>query len=271
MRNIRVAALTHINLFEMTEIWNRCWRGYYYDMSFTPEQMRSWLDLSQVSPQHSMAIFVEGKIVGFALLSLDGADGWIAGACIDPNYRRRGLFTALMRIELDVARRIGLKRVYLEVLEQNPALKIYQSVGFTQVRLLNFYRVHKRNEYPRRIVESRPLELITLEKYFFNRQSLFKPAWQRREGYLRRHVNTFAVLNSTGSAGILFGGDKITLVLDAWSTSVVEATDVIATITLHSKDAWSLTNQPDDQITRLFNARGVYPSAKQYEMCVELT
>src|SRR5665647_2924329 len=141
MRNIRVAALIHINLSEMTEIWNRCWRGYYYDMSYTPEHMRVWLDLSQVSLQHSMAIFVEDQIAGFALLSLDGPDGWIAGACIDPDYRRKGLFTVLMRIELDVARRVGLKRVYLEVLEQNHAHKAYQSVGFMRIRQLNIYRV----------------------------------------------------------------------------------------------------------------------------------
>ncbi|MHB8074840.1 GNAT family N-acetyltransferase [Desulfosporosinus fructosivorans] len=271
MRNIRVVVLTQINLIEMTEIWNRCWRGYYYDMWFTPDQMRAWLDLTQVSPQHSMAIFVDDQIAGFALLSLEGVDGWIAGTCIDPNYRRKGLFTALMRLELDLARRLGLKRVYLEVLEQNPALKIYQSLGFTQIRQLNIYRVHTNNENSKRTMDTCPLDLIPLETYFYNRRSLFKPAWQRREGYLKRHVNTFALINSNGSAGVLFGGDKIPLVLDAWSTTVVGATDVIAAITKRSKTSWSLTNQPDDEITRLCNSRGVYPSAKQYEMCVELT
>lgn len=269
MRNIRVAALIHINLNEMTEIWNRCWRGYYYDMSYTPEHMRVWLDLSQVSLQHSMAIFVGDQIAGFALLSLDGTDGWIAGACIDPDYRRKGLFTALMRIELDVARRVGLKRLYLEVLEQNHACKVYQSVGFARMRQLNIYRVQNRIDCPK--VETRPLELIPLEKYFDNRRFLFNPAWQRREGYLRRHVNILAVMNSTGSAGALFAGDKIALVLDAWSTTVAGAEEVISTIILRSGASWSLANQPEDQIATFLKARGINPSAKQYEMCVELT
>ena len=269
MRNIRVAALMDINLNQMTEIWNRCWQGYNYDMSYTPEHMRVWLDLSQVYLQHSMAIFVEDKIVGFALLSLDGNDGWIAGACIDPNYRRKGLFTALMHIELDVARLVGLKRAYLEVLEQNHARKIYQSVGFVQTRQLNIYRVQNRIDCPK--VETRPLEIIPLEKYFDNRRALFNPAWQRREGYLRRHVNIFAVMNSNGSAGALFAGDKITLLLDAWSTTVTGAEDVISTIILRSGASWSLTNQPDDQIATFLKAQRIYPSAKQYEMCVDLT
>ena len=271
MRNIRVAALTPINLIEMTEIWNRCWRGYYYNMSFTPEQMSVWLNLSQVSLQHSMAIFVEDQIAGFALLSLDGVDGWIAGASIDPNFRRKGLFTALMRLELDVARRVGLKRVYLEVLRQNPAFKIYQSIGFVHIRQLNIYSDQKINEEPKMSVERSPLELISLEKYFYTRRGLFNPAWQRREGYLRRHINIFSLMNATESAGVLLAGDKITVVLDAWSTTEDGAREVMDTINQHSKSSWSLKNQPEDQISRFFNVRGVYPSATQSEMCVALT
>lgn len=269
MRNIRVATLIYINLNEMTEIWNRCWRGYYYDMSYTPEHMRAWLNLNQVSLQHSMAIFVEERIAGFALLSIDENEGWIAGACIDPYYRRKGLFTALMRIELDVARRVGLKRVYLEVLEQNNARKVYQSVGLERTRQLNIYRVQSRNDYSK--VEARPLELISLETYFDKRRALFKPAWQRREGYLRRHINIVAVMNSTGSAGALFAGGKIALLLDAWSTTVAGAEEVISTIILRSDNSWSLTNQPEDQISTFLKSRGIYPNAKQYEMCIDLS
>jgi len=269
MGNIRISTLTHISLNEMMEIWNRCWQGYYYNMSYTPEYMRVWLDLSQVSLQHSRAIVVDDKIAGFALLSLDGPDGWIAGACIDPDYRRKGFFTALMRIELDVARRAGLKRVYLEVLEQNHAHKVYHSVGFVRMRQLNIYRVQIRTDCPK--VKERPLEFTPIEKYFNNRRTLFNPAWQRRERYLRRYINIFAVMNLNGSAGALFVGDKNTLLLDAWSTTVAGAEDLISTIILRSGASCSLTNQPEDQISTFLKARGIYPKAKQYEMCVELT
>ncbi len=269
MKNIRVAALIHVNINKLTDIWNRCWRGYYYDMTFTPEHMRVWLDLSQVSLQHSMAILVEDQIVGFALLSIDGNEGWIAGTSIDPYYRRKGLFTVLMRIELDVARSLGLKRVYLEVLEQNPAHKVYQSIGFIEIRQLNIYRIQSKIDCPK--VESRSLESIPLEDYFESRRATFNPAWQRREGYLQRHVNKVAVMNSTGSAGVLFAKDNPTLVLDAWSTTLVGAAEVISTIIRQSNASWSLTNQPEDKIVSFLTDRGIYPRAKQDEMCVELT
>jgi len=270
MKNIRVASLEQINLNEMTEIWNRCWRGYYYDMSYTPRHMKGWLELSQVSLQYSTAIYVEDQIVGFALLSVDGTDGWIAGACIDPKYRRKGLFTALMRIELDVARRAGLKRIYLEVLEQNHALKIYESVGFVRLRPLNIYRLQNRIEGPNKIAEIRPLVSVSIETYFDKRRAQFNPAWQRRENYLRHHVNIFAVMNASGSAGALFAGNKTALVLDAWSATRAGAEDVVCDIVLRSGNSWSLTNQPDDQMVAFLKARGMNPSAKQIEMCIEL-
>lgn len=271
MRNIRVASLSHINLNELTKIWNRCWRGYYYDMSYTAEHMRAWLDLSQVSLQHSMAIFVEDQIAGFALLSLDGTDGWIAGACIDPVYRRKGLFTLLMSIELDVARRVGLKRVYLEVLEQNHARKVYQSVGFAQMRPLNIFRIQNRIDCCNKISQTHLFQIVPVESYFNSRRVLFNPAWQRRAEYLRRHVNISAVMNLTGSAGALFAGDKIPLLLDAWSATETGAEEVISTIILRIGASWSLTNQPEDQIATFLKARGIYPKAKQYEMCIELS
>lgn len=270
MRNIRVSSLIEINLNEMTEIWNRCWQGYYYNMSYTPEHMRAWLDLSKVSLQHSMAIYVEDKIAGFVLLSLDGPDGWIAGACIDPEYRRKGLFTALMRIELDVARRVGLKRVYLEVLEQNPAREVYESVGFVRRRQLNIYRIQNSIHLIDRTVVTSRLESIPIETYFDDRRALFNPAWQRRERYIKRHVNLFAVMNSTGSAGALFARNKNILLLDAWSATITGAEDVIFDIILRLGTSWFLTNQPNDQIVAFLKAQGINPSAKQIEMSVEL-
>ena len=271
MKNIRVASIIHMNLNNLTEIWNRCWQGYYYDMSYTPEHMRGWLELSQVSLQHSMAIYVDDHIAGLALLSIEDTDGWIAGTCIDPMYRRKGLFTALMRIELDVAKRAGLKRVYLEVLEQNHARKVYQSVGFAQIRQLSIYRVQNKANTFNRPVQTCPLEFTPLGMYFDNRRALFNPAWQRREGYLRRHMNISAMMNSSKTAGALFAGDKIALLLDAWSTTSVGAEEVVSAINLRSSTSWSLTNQPDDQIVAFLKEQGIFPTAKQYEMCIDLT
>lgn len=273
MKAIREITLGNISLEALTDIWNRCWQGYYYDMTYTPEHLKLWLHLTQVSLQHSIAIIVEDKIAGFALLSMDGIDGWIAGACIDPDYRRRGLFTPLMSSQLNTATSVGLKRVYLEVLEQNHALKVYQSVGFTRVRQLNIFRRQNRTNSPsNRKDEACTLVTVSAEQYFRNRRSaFFNPAWQRRERYLKRYGHSLAVMNLTGTAGALFAGDNNAPCLDAWSATEAGAIEVISLVLGRPSSSFSLTNQPEDWIVACLRAYGINPSAKQLEMCTELT
>lgn len=270
--SIRVTTLEHISLEELTDIWNRCWRGYYYDMTYTPEHMRAWLHLSQVSLQHSMAIIVEDQIAGFALLSKEGLDGWIAGACIDPNYRRKGLFTPLMLSQLNSAACVGLKRVYLEVLVQNHALKVYQSVGFTRVRQLNIYRTHRGiASLSDRKVEASRLEMVSVEQYFESRRrAFFNPAWQRKEEYLKRYGNFLVVMNLAGTAGALLAGDNNGPCLDAWSATEAGAKELISSVLGCSNASFSLTNQPEDWIVAFLSAYGITPNAKQFEMCIKL-
>ncbi|EHQ90047.1 acetyltransferase [Desulfosporosinus youngiae DSM 17734] len=271
MRRVRVTTLEHSSLYEITEMWNRCWRGYYYDMSYTHEHMKIWLELSHVSLRHSIAVHVNHQIVGFSLLSIDGRDGWIAGACIDPEYRRNGLFKVLMRTQLNMANYIQLKRVFLEVLEQNPARLVYQSVGFLCVRQLNVYR-SKRKLLQNKPFEGNPLVLIPVEHYFKNRsQAFFNPAWQRREGYLRRHNNLRALINLNGTAGALFAGDKWGPLLDIWSADSAGAEEVLSTLLRKLDDPLTLINQPNDWIAALLGKLGINPNAKQIEMCVELS
>jgi len=272
MRSVHIATLEHINLNEITEMWNRCWRGYYYDMTYSHEHMKVWLELSHVSLRHSIAILVNHQVVGFTLLSIDGRDGWIAGACIDPDYRRHGLFTVLMRIQLNLANYIQLKRVFLEVLEQNPARLVYQSVGFLCVRQLNVYRA-KRKDLQNKIFKVNPVVVsIPVEDYFKNRsRAFFNPAWQRREGYLRRHNNLMALVNPNGTAGALFAGDKWGPLLDIWSANSAGAEEVLSTLLQKSGKSLTLTNQPNDWISAFLGKHGINPSAKQIEMCVELS
>ncbi|TGE32438.1 GNAT family N-acetyltransferase [Desulfosporosinus sp. Sb-LF] len=270
MRNISVTTLKSINLVDLTKIWNRCWRGYYCDMSYKPEYMKLWLDLSQVSLQHSIAIIFKEQVIGFALLSIEGADGWIAGTCIDPDYRRKGIFAPLLHTQLDLANRIGLKRIYLEVLEQNHARIVYQSVGFIQVRQLGVYRSQTRFLSNR--IEARPLRSISLKQYFeIRRRAFFNPSWQRREGYLRRYRQSLAFVNSAGTAGALFAGEKNAPLIDVWSGTAAGAEEVVNKLLLHTGEAWSLTNQPEDWIAALLRSNGINPSVKQFEMCCELT
>ena len=266
----RLGTLEGLNLEEITEMWNRCWRGYYYEMSYLPFHMKVWLDLSKVYLQHSVAIFEGHKVIGFSLLSVDGTDGWIAGTSIDPSYRHKGLFAPLLRTQLDQARKIGLKRIYLEVLEQNYAYKVYESVGFGHIRKLNVYRAISDWKRYDQSVRFRPLDMVSLEQYFRYRRAFFCPSWQRKEEYLSRYGRTMPLLNSSRTAGALFTNEKNTLLLDVWSVAGDGATEVMADVFDRIVQSLTLLNQPDDSITFFLNQLGICPSAIQFEMCMKL-
>lgn len=263
--------MEHINHHELAEIWNRCWQGYYYDMSYLHEHMKAWLDLSQASLEYSIGIFANNQVVGFTLISVDGRDGWIGAACIDPDYRRIGLFEELMRTQLEWASHLNLNRVYLEVMEQNHALKVYESVGFAPVRQLNLYRAQKRKDEFKNDLRVIPLKSVPVDLYFDSRSCAFKPAWQRREDYLRRHPNYYPVLNWSGTAGVLFSGEKMSNLIDAWSATPAGAAEVITALFQRSSEPFSLANQPKDWISAFLTANKIYPSAIQLEMCIDLT
>ncbi|MCO5386698.1 MAG: GNAT family N-acetyltransferase [Desulfosporosinus sp.] len=272
IKNVNVKTLEDFNLQDITEMWNRCWLGYYYNMAYKQEHMKAWLALSQVSLSRSVAIFVDNRVVGFTLLSIDNKEGWIAGTCIDPDYRRNGLFTVLLRSQLNMAKSIFLKRIYLEVLEQNYARKIYQSVGFVDVRQLNVYRAQSIADFNDKVLQIHPVALISVDEYFQNRNhAFFNPAWQRRERYLRRHGNLLAYINQTKTAGALFAEEKSGLLLDLWSSNLAGTEEVLPTILQWSGASFSLTNQPNDWISTFLRAHGINPSSKQLEMCIELS
>lgn len=284
--SLQFCRLSHLGLAELTESWNRCWRGYYNDMTFTNEQMKFWLYLGRVDPELSL-IWLDGdQVIGLSLLARDGEDGWLAGTGIAPERRRQGLFAPLLQAQADLVRASGLKRIYLEVLEQNHARKVYRTVGFKELRRLNLYRVHSEDlavggsrgiqgggpGIRSRIQEvARPgvFRPSNPDDYFAIRAlGPFKPAWQRRENYLRRYPVLSAFLNRQGTSGFLFTGEQRNTLLDAWCSKPGEAGYLAAIIMDRTWGEFSLTHQPEDWLAAFFTSCQIKPQAIQYEMCL---
>lgn len=271
MESIKLTTLEHIKLDEMVEVWNRCWQGYYYDMAYSIEHMKFWLELGQVVLPNSIAICSKNQVVGFALLAVNNFEGWIAGTCIDPRYRGKGLFAPLMRSQLELAARIGLRRVNLEVLIQNHAQKVYQSVGFARVRQLHVYRTTSGTEVSAQNTKIRPFKHIPVTEYFENRENaFFNPAWQRRRSYLERYKNVMAFINSASTAGILISRKKNAPILDVWSATAAGAEEIISKVLNFRNQGFSLINQPEDWIVAALRVNGIQSYAQQYEMCIDL-
>lgn len=251
----------------LTEAWNRCWQSYYYEMLFTEENLRVWIFRGMIQLNHSIALKENGQIIGFIFLGQAGYEGWIGGTAIDPRYRGKKLFAPMLKAQIELARALGLKQLYLEVLSQNYAQHSYQTVGFKFLRPLYIYRIKPRMlnlAYSQDIDNFQRAEIST---YFLIRQKgQFVPAWQRREHYLKRYPSLNAWLNPEGTSGMLYAEMKGSPLIDAWSTSDQSAQKLLSVLNQRNNGEFTLTNQPSDFIIKTINSTGIRPTELQYEM-----
>jgi ribosomal-protein-alanine N-acetyltransferase len=85
----------------------------------------------------------DGTVLGYvgSQTVLDEAD--VMNVAVSPDARRRGVARALMIALLDALRETGVKSLTLEVRASNdPAIALYDTLGFTQVGLRPRYYRH---------------------------------------------------------------------------------------------------------------------------------
>lgn len=80
------------------------------------------------------------KIVGYAVAYLTCGEGDIANVAVEPNMRRQGIGSALMRRLISAADKQGAEELFLEVRKSNSeAISLYDSLGFQKIGIRKKY------------------------------------------------------------------------------------------------------------------------------------
>jgi len=132
------------DLEEIININLACLREHYPDYF--------WRDHLQLWGKAFLVAEFEGKIVGYIMTRVERSMGYMGGffprkvghivsIAVLPEFRRRGIATALMREAIGRLRELyKVKEVYLEVRVSNePAIRLYEKLGFKKVRRLKYY------------------------------------------------------------------------------------------------------------------------------------
>ena len=83
---------------------------------------------------------------GFALSRSVADEEELLLLAVAPDYRRRGLATALLAQVTDAARLRGISRMFLEMRDGNPAETLYRNNGFSVIgRRPKYYRTSEGN------------------------------------------------------------------------------------------------------------------------------
>lgn len=120
---------------------------------FDPEYNEAWTrkqvsDALAMPSGHLIAIDSEGRriggdrpVAGFALSRAAPGEEELLLIAVEPDLRERGLGAKLLAMLVEDARGRGAERLFLEMREGNPALGLYERIGFAPIgRRKEYYR-----------------------------------------------------------------------------------------------------------------------------------
>lgn len=90
----------------------------------------------------------DGKIIGFAIISIHGDECHLLNLGIHPRYQRQGLGSQMLTHVINTAKLLGAMMIYLEVRESNArAIALYKKMQFLQIDVRkNYYPAHEGRE-----------------------------------------------------------------------------------------------------------------------------
>ena len=140
---LAVRQLTHSDLGSLREIRLEGLRlnpeafgsTYESEQSAPVEKYAGWLATSQIfgafDGSHLVGIAAFGQFTG----PKDSHKGWLRAMYVRPSHRRTGASRLLVQAVIDAAR-FRVEQLHLTVVSTNtPAIRLYQSFGFTQYGL----------------------------------------------------------------------------------------------------------------------------------------
>ena len=134
---MELVRLTEAHIPEMVELEKIC-----FSMPWSAEMIRRELN----DPSCLYLAAVEGgALAGYIGVQTVLDEGYINNVAVRPEYRRRGVASALISLLMELGRENGLAFLTLEVRESNgAAIALYKKLGFSPVgRRKNYYEKPK--------------------------------------------------------------------------------------------------------------------------------
>ncbi len=106
------------------------------------------------NPGMSHVALEDGKVVGAILCGHDGRVGCLYHVCVDPQYRKRGIGTALTAATSEALKREGINKVQLVAFSSNmTGNAFWKKLGWTMRRDINSYEMSLNDQNTISIVE----------------------------------------------------------------------------------------------------------------------
>ncbi len=132
--------VSSFGLTQAAELINRGFADYVVQFKMTEATLWHAARLDSIDFNASSVVHVDGTPAGVVLMARRGWTSRVAAMAVVPELRRQRAGRALMEQVLTEAKQRGERAMVLEVLTSNtPAVRLYESLGFTKIRRLTSY------------------------------------------------------------------------------------------------------------------------------------
>ncbi|MBY0067514.1 MULTISPECIES: GNAT family N-acetyltransferase [Empedobacter] len=178
--NIEIHSLNHVDLEELSALYNLSYQNYYVSINLSTEQFQGKLKMEDINLDYSVGASIDGKLVGFLLYGIRNYNevktAYIGGTGVCPEHRGKKITQQMLDFSFPKLKEQQVKNIFLEVNIKNDfAINAYEACGFEKTRTLNSYKgipilvVNPLHE----IIEFSDLDLITSENFWD-----IKPTWK---------------------------------------------------------------------------------------------
>jgi ribosomal protein S18 acetylase RimI-like enzyme len=246
----------------LAALFTAAYEGYVLPMQITEDQLRSMVDAFDIRLDASRVASVDGDDVGLANLAVRDEEAWIGGVGVVPSARRRGIAEALMLAAHDVARGLGVRRVWLEVIEENEsAYRLYEKLGYDVARHVEVWSLPQEDGE----AAAREIDAAAARERIGALRTSREP-WQRADATLD-HYDDLRGLEARGGAAVFRRAGGTLSLLQLAGDAAEELLQ-----TLHAEAPVSMLNLPaDDPAAAAFRTLGGHVIVRQREMSLDLT
>lgn len=129
--NVRVISLQKIDIFTVTQLFNKSFEGYVVPVRLTHQQMKDRNEKERIDLLASFALEIDGQLAGICLNGVIGTNAYCGGFAVFREYRGKGYGKNFFLENMVSLKEKGVQEYQLEVLNENvAALLLYKGLGF---------------------------------------------------------------------------------------------------------------------------------------------
>jgi ribosomal protein S18 acetylase RimI-like enzyme len=129
---------------EIIKLWSRARLPYKPKGRDSEEAIAAQM---KANPEFFLGAFEDNRLVGMVIISCDMRKGWINRLTVDPDYRNRGIATALIAESEKILRKHGI-RIFCALIEDynTASKKLFNECGYVEHRDIIYFSKRDSNE-----------------------------------------------------------------------------------------------------------------------------